>query len=148
MSLIRHVFGTTRPKDLFNSILTFERLATRPIVHIIYWLGLGLLFIIACAVLGVAYNTLVREALPMSIFLAIVVLAIGWISVVIGVMVWRAFCEFFMAVFSIAEDLHAIRAYQERYLNETAPQDAASAPIITPPPPNDDPFFNQRVSGE
>lgn len=145
MSLIRNVFGTTRPKDLFNSILTFDRLATRPIVHIIYWLGLALMTLMAFAVAGIAFSTAIREAMPWGILLAIGVLAIGWLSVLIGVLIWRAFCEFFMAVLSIAEDLHAIREYQERYLNETAPQDnSASTQTASPPKIDEDPFFSQR----
>ena len=62
---------------LIWDLLTFERLMTNTVVHLIYWAGL--------AIVGV----LVMGAL---------------------LLLWRSFCEFYVAIFKISEDLSALRA--------------------------------------
>lgn len=133
--IIREVFGTTRPKDIWSSILTFDRLVTRPVVHIIYWCGLGLLFIAAMGVLGIAVGNAWSDMTVKGVLLSIPVLVVGWIAVLIGILVWRSCCEFYLAVMSIAEDLRVLRQYQEK-LTPGPVQETAPAPVRQPAPPS------------
>ncbi|ESQ91470.1 hypothetical protein ABAC460_05665 [Asticcacaulis sp. AC460] len=171
--VIRQVFGSTRPRDIWLDLFTFNRLLSKPIVHIIYWCGLGLLLISACGVLGVAIGQAIKDGSVMGWVLSLPVLIIGWLSILICIMLWRAACEFFLAVLSIAEDLSALRAYQEKLEQpntQAAPQpqpqpraeaeaeydvqtEQAAAPASTPgqaPTVDDernileDPFFRPR----
>ncbi|EGF91427.1 hypothetical protein ABI_28430 [Asticcacaulis biprosthecium C19] len=139
--VIRQVFGSTRPRDIWLDLFTFNRLLSKPIVHIIYWCGLGLLLISACGVLGVAIGQAWKDGTVMGWILALPLLIIGWLSVLICIMLWRAACEFFLAVLSIAEDLSALRAYQEKLEQpkaqaapQPAPQPRAQAEYDVPLP--------------
>jgi hypothetical protein len=118
--IIRQAFGSTRPSDITRTLLTFDRLTARPIVHIVYWLGLGLFFIAAMGFLGVAVGSAIKDSTVWGALLAFGVLIVSWLMVLIGVMLWRAFCEFYMAVLSIADDLRVLRQYQEKL--EVGPQ--------------------------
>lgn len=128
--IIRQAFGNTRPKDVFLNLLTFDRMVTRPIVHIVYWIGLGLLVIGAFAVAGTAIGEGIKEGVQ-GWLLATGFLIVGWLMVLIGVLLWRSMCEFYMAVLSIAEDLRYLRQFQEKLPVEPAPASVVSAP---PPP--------------
>jgi hypothetical protein len=37
------------------------------------------------------------------------VLGIGMLGVFVAVLLWRAFCEFYVTIFKISEDLHVLR---------------------------------------
>lgn len=132
MSIIRQAFGSTRPSDITRTLLTFDRLTARPIVHIVYWLGLGLLFIAAMGFLGVAVGSVIKDPSVWSMLLSFGILVISWLMVMIGVMLWRAFCEFYMAVLSIADDLRVLRQYQEKL--EPAPASRPQSQYIAPEP--------------
>ncbi len=154
--IIRQAFGTSRPKDVFFNLLTFDRMVTRPIVHIIYWIGLGLFFIAAMAVAGTAIGEGIKEGPPWGWILAAPLLVVGWLMVLIGMLLWRGMCEFYMAVLSIAEDLRFLRQFQEKLPAEpvaapVAPQTMeASASVVSQPvagEPSDiteTPFFQPR----
>ncbi|HTM79742.1 DUF4282 domain-containing protein [Asticcacaulis sp.] len=138
--IIRQVFGTTRPKEIWGDLLTFERLVTKPIVHIIYWVGLGLFTIAAFGVLGISIGTAIKEGMPWGVLLALPFFIVGLLSIMVGILLWRGFCEFYLAVMSIADDLRTLRQYQEKLVQPgafgsapVAPQ-GASAPIDTPAP--------------
>lgn len=126
--IIRQAFGNTRPKDVFLNLLTFDRMVTRPIVHIVYWIGLGLLVIGAFAVAGTAIGEGIKEGVQ-GWLLATGFLIVGWLMVLIGVLLWRSMCEFYMAVLSIAEDLRYLRQFQEKLPVEPAPATVVSAPV-------------------
>lgn len=164
--IIRQVFGTTRPKEIWGDLLTFERLVTKPIVHIVYWVGLGLLIIAAFAVAGITVGTVIKEGLPWGVLLALPFFIVGMLSILVGVLLWRGFCEFYLAVMSIADDLRHLRQYQEKLVQpvpqaqSAAPQDGpvpeaaadtppvgdAPAPTVNDPEKNllEDPFFRPR----
>lgn len=129
-NIIRQAFGTTRPKDIFSTMLTFDRMTTRPIIHIVYWVGLGLLFIAAMGVAGVSVGSIIKDHSVMGILLSFPVLIVGLLMVLIGVLLWRAFCEFYMAVLSIADDLRILRQYKERL--EPAVPPAQPQPMAQP----------------
>jgi len=119
--MIRQVFGTTRPKDIWSSLLTFDQLVTRPMVHIVYWAGLGLLVIFGCAWLGIMIGSGLKDATLMGWLLSFGVGVIGLLFLVIAMLAWRSACEFYMAVMSIAEDLRHLRQYQEKLEQPMAP---------------------------
>lgn len=112
--IIRQVFGTTRPGDIFGDILTFDRMPVRPVIHIVYWAGLGLFFITGLGMAGVSIGSALHDRDMMAWFLAFGVTIAGWLGLLIGVLAWRAFCQFFMAIMNIADDLRYLRQFQER----------------------------------
>jgi len=145
--IIRQAFGTSRPKDVFLNLLTFERMVTRPIVHIVYWIGLGLLVIAAMAVAGTAVGEGIKEGPPWGWILAAPILIVGWLMVLIGVLLWRSMCEFYLAVLSIAEDLRFLRQFQEKLPVAEAPESAPAQPApqsTASPDVTETPFFQPR----
>src|SRR5215472_13338362 len=95
------------------SILTFERLVTGPVIHWVYWAGLGVIIIAAFSVVGASIGVAVREGSWAALLLAIPVLVGGLLAVGAAGLVWRAMCEFYVAVFRIGDDLAALRRAQE-----------------------------------
>jgi len=158
--IIRQAFGTSRPKDVFLNLLTFDRMVTRPVVHIVYWIGLGLLVIGAFAVAGVSVGEGIKAGSLWGWMLSVPLLIVGWLGILIGVLLWRSGCEFYLAVLSIAEDLRYLRQFQEKLPSEAAPAPApvaptapqtvdVAAPVVTQPvaEPGDiteTPFFQPR----
>lgn len=157
--IIRQAFGSSRPKDVFLNLLTFDRMVTRPVVHIVYWIGLGLLVIAACAIAGTAAGEGIKEGSLWGWLLAAPILIVGWLLILIGVLLWRSLCEFYLAVLSIAEDLRYLRQFQEKLPADAAPArtmatqtfEAAvpASPVVTQPVTESDditetPFFQPR----
>lgn len=95
---------------LLWDILTFEKLLTAPVIHLIYWAGLGVLALMAFSAIGAAIGVALREASIFGKLLAIPVLVAGLLVCAAGVLLWRSFCEFYVAVFRISDDLRAMRA--------------------------------------
>lgn len=89
-------------------LLTFERLVTGSVVHLVYWAGLGIIGVMAFGVLGASVGVAIREG-GWGILLAVGVLGVGMLGVFIAVLLWRAFCEFYVTIFKISEDLHVLR---------------------------------------
>jgi hypothetical protein len=105
--------AATRPEgrgNLLWDILTFDRLMTGPMVHLVYWCGLGLIALFGFAVVGAAVGVAIRSGSLEGILLAIPVLVAGLLMLGALVLLWRGACEFYMAIMRIAEDLRAIRA--------------------------------------
>jgi hypothetical protein len=135
--IIRQVFGTTRPRDIFGDMLTFDRMPVRPVIHIVYWAGLGLFVIAGFGMAGVSVGSALHDRDMMAWLLAIGVTVVGWLALLIGVLAWRAFCQFFMAIMNIADDLRYLRQFQERLspdpTSAPAPQPMAQ-PVVQPVP--------------
>ena len=110
-------------------LLTFDRLLTGPVVHLIYWSGLGLVLMISFGVIGAFVGFLMRGDTPVEKLLALPVLVAGLLVVAAVILTWRAFCEFYVAIFRISDDLAALRRAAEE---ATAPR--APPPIQQPPP--------------
>jgi hypothetical protein len=100
--------------SLFWDMLTFERLMTGPVIHLIYWCGLGLIALIGFGVIGAAVGIAIRGGTVEGTVLAIPVLVAGCLMIGALVLLWRGACEFYMAVFGIADDLRALRLAAER----------------------------------
>ncbi len=94
---------------LLWDLLTFERLLTNQVIHLIYWAGLGVIALIGFGFIGTAVGVALREELLMGLLLATGVLVGGLLIVAALVLLWRSFCELYVALFRLSEDLHAIR---------------------------------------
>ena len=110
-------------------LLTFDRLLTGPVVHLIYWSGLGLMLMASFGVIGAFVGFLMRGDTVVEKLLALPVLVAGLLVVGALTLTWRAFCEFYVAIFRISDDLAALRRAAEE---ATAPR---SAPPPQQPPP-------------
>jgi hypothetical protein len=156
---IRQVFGTTRPRDIWLNLFTFDQMLTRPIIHIVYWCGLGLLFIFALGWLGIMVGTGIKDASVMGWLLSFGLTVIGFLGLLIAVLAWRSVCEFYMAVMNIADDLRYLRQFQEKLTPQTfaaqmppaepavESETAAAAPEPTVKGKDnilEDPFFRPR----
>lgn len=100
---------STSLKSLIWDMLTFEKLLTREVVHLIYWAGLGLLVLMAFAIVGGAVGLALRDGTIAGLLIALPVLVGGFLVVGALILLWRAACEFYLAVFRISDDLHAMR---------------------------------------
>lgn len=125
-------FQKTSPGELFWDLLTFDRLLTGPVIHLIYWAGLALIVLGGFSVVGGAVGVAMREDGLMKFFLAIPVMVAGFLVLAAGALLWRSFCEFYVAVFRIAEDLRAMRSTVERGGLAGAPPPAAPQPRDPP----------------
>ena len=110
---------------LFWDLLTFDRLVTGPVIHLIYWAGLGVVALFAFSVVGAAVGLALKEPGLQSLLLAFPVLIAGLLVAAAMVLLWRAFCEFYVAIFRISEDLRALR--------QASDADHAVAAVTRPP---------------
>ena len=90
-------------------VLTFERMITGPVIHLVYWAGLGVIMVGAFSVVGAAVGVWFREGSWGAFLLALPVLVVGLLIVGVAGLLWRAFCEFYVAIFRIGDDLAALR---------------------------------------
>jgi hypothetical protein len=105
---------------LLWDLLTFERLMTNAVIHLVYWAGLGVILLVGFGSLGAAVGVAIRDPLPWGILLAIPVLIAGLLVTGVLVLLWRSFCEFYVAIFRISEDLAVLRADIEAERKRTA----------------------------
>ena len=114
MAAMDPVNPAIRPSDRSGvlALLTFDRLITGPIIHMVYWAGLAIIAIAAFSIVGASVGVAWREG-GWAILLAIPVLVFGLLGVFAAALVWRAFCEFYVAVFRIGDDLAALRRAAE-----------------------------------
>ncbi|HEY0052527.1 MAG TPA: DUF4282 domain-containing protein [Caulobacteraceae bacterium] len=122
-------FQRTSPGELFMSLLTFDKLMTGPLIHLIYWAGLALIVLGGFSVVGGAVGVATREPGIMKIFLALAVGIGGLLFLTAGALIWRSFCEVYVSIFRMGEDLHAIRgAFERGGAAPAEPQAPAPAP--------------------
>lgn len=98
---------------LLWDLLTFERLMTNAVIHLVYWSGLGMILLAAFGAIGAAVGVAIRDPLPWGVLLAIPVLVGGLLVTAILVLLWRSFCEFYVTIFKISEDLTVLRKDME-----------------------------------
>ncbi|SRR5258706_9467751 len=94
-------------------LLTFDKMITGPVIHLVYWAGLGVVVLIAFSVVGAAIGVALREGSALAILAAIPVLVGGLLIVAVLGLLWRAFCEFYVTIFRIGDDLSALRRAAE-----------------------------------
>ena len=115
---------------IFWDLLTFERLMTNQVIHLIYWAGLGVIALLAFGTVGAAVGVALREENWFGILLAVPVLVAGLLVVAGLVLLWRSFCELYVALFRLSDDLHALRQAADADQLEPAPrQPAARGPL-------------------
>lgn len=106
-----------RPKGvgaaLIWDLLTFEKLMTNTVVHLIYWAGLGVVAVGVFGFIGAAVGVAIRDPFPLGVLMAVPVAVIGLLVMGALLLLWRSFCEFYVAIFKISEDLSALRADME-----------------------------------
>ena len=119
---------------VFWDLLTFDRLLTGPVVHLIYWSGLGIVLLISFGVIGAFAGFLMRGDTVVEKLLALPVLVAGLLVVAALTLMWRAFCEFYVAIFRISDDLAALRQAAEAATSRPAPAPAAAQQQQPPPP--------------
>jgi uncharacterized membrane protein (DUF485 family) len=100
------------PAELFVDLLTFDRRLAVPVIHLVYWAGLGLIALVAFAIVGMSVGVALKDGLR-GILLAVPILVAGFLMVGAMTLIWRSFCEFYVAVFRISDDLAAMRAAAE-----------------------------------
>ena len=103
---------TTRTGRLWE-MLAFDRMITGPVIHLVYWAGLGVIVIAAFSVIGAAIGVALREGSWAAVLLAIPVLVGGLLAVGAMALIWRAVCEFYVTIFRISDDLAALRRAAE-----------------------------------
>jgi len=107
--------GARRPRrGGLSSVLTFEHMITGPVIHLVYWCGLGVIVIAAFGVVGASVGIAIREQSWETWLLAIPALVGGLLIVLAGGLIWRAVCEFFVVIFRIGDDLAALRRVAEQ----------------------------------
>lgn len=120
---------TRRSGGLLWDFLTFDRMLTGQVIHLVYWAGLGVIALIIFSVVGASVGLALGDGWQ-GLVLALPVLVAGLLVSGGLVLLWRSFCEFYLAIFRISEDLSAMRAAQE---SGAAPSQPAAPPQPTPP---------------
>jgi hypothetical protein len=108
--------GRSSTTSLVWDVLTFERMQTGPVVHLIYWAGLGIVALFGFSALGAGVGFAIRGITARdwtSLLIGIPVVVGGLLIVAALALIWRGTCEFYIAVFRIAEDLRALRRSDE-----------------------------------
>lgn len=94
---------------LLWDLLTFDRLMTGPVIHLIYWAGLGVILIGIFGAIGAAVGVALQDTNIIGKLLALPVAIAGVLVGLALSLLWRSFCEFYVAIFRIADDLRALR---------------------------------------
>ena len=102
-------------------LLTFEHLMTNQVIHVIYWAGMALIALGAFGTIGAAVGLAIRDPFPFGLLLAVPVVVGGLLVMAALVLLWRSFCEFYVAVFRISEDLSVLRETVEAERKRTTP---------------------------
>ena len=108
------------PREVFFDLLTFDRRIAVPVMHLVYWAGLGLIALFGFGVIGAALGVSLREGLQ-GLLIARPTLVAGFLIVGALVLIWRSFCEFYITIFKISEDLSVLREAAERDVGTRAP---------------------------
>lgn len=94
---------------LLWDLLTFERLLTNAVIHLVYWAGLGVILLATFGSLGAAVGVAIRDPFPFGLLLAIPVAVGGLLVAGVLALLWRSFCEFYVTIFKISDDLNVLR---------------------------------------
>ena len=111
--------GRRRFRDrIFLNVLTFDSLITGPVIHLLYWAGLGVIAVMGFGVIGTSIGIAWRETDIIGKLLSLPVFVLGVAVIIAMLLIWRAFCEFYVAIFRIADDLRALRLATEAEVNQ------------------------------
>jgi len=125
-----------------GTFLTFDRMVAGQVILLIYWSGLGIIALIGFSVIGAGVGLAMREDGLSGWLLGGPLLVAGILVVIALTLLWRAICEFYIAVFRISDDLRALRRNDDALFAARAEQRATpqamqpSVPSPTQPPLN------------
>lgn len=111
---------------LLWDLLTFDRLISGPLIHFIYWAGLGVIILGGFGAIGAAVGVALGDSDLVGKLLALPVTVAGLLVCFILALLWRSFCEFYVVIFRIADDLRALRQVSDPdhvLQRQTPPQD-------------------------
>ncbi|MGZ8363715.1 MAG: DUF4282 domain-containing protein [Caulobacteraceae bacterium] len=100
---------TGRSQFSLRDWLSLEHLMTGSIIHLVYWAGLGIVLLGGFGVVGGAVGVALKEGEIMGWLLALPTMVAGLLVVAAMALIWRSFCEFYVVVFKIGEDLRVMR---------------------------------------
>ena len=105
-------------------LLTFDRLIAGQIIHLVYWAGLGVIALFGFFAIGASAGLALHSGL--TGWLLAIPAIIGGLLVMFALgLIWRAACEFYVAVSRISDDLHALRMNDEAAAAQRAGRDQA-----------------------
>src|SRR3569623_346883 len=132
MSVTGRRSGSSSRQGFLWDMLTLEQLVTGKVVHLVYWVGLGLVLLVGFSFVGSAFGLALRGGEWDAWLLAFGVLGAGIAIMCVLALLWRACCEFYIVVFRISEDLHALRLTAQaaaRVSPEALARQAARRPL-------------------
>ena len=94
-------------------LLTLEKLMTGSVVHLVYWCGLGIISLGGFGAIGAAVGVALREGSWQGPLLAIPTLVAGLLVMAVMAMLWRSFCELYVVIMRIGDDLNVLRRAAE-----------------------------------
>jgi len=94
-------------------LLTLEKLMTTSIAHLVYWMGLGIVALGGFAAVGGAVGLAMKEGDIQGWLLALPVFVAGLLVVGALAILWRSFCELYVVIIRIGDDLNALRRAAE-----------------------------------
>lgn len=110
---------------------------TGPMTHLIYWGGLAVIALVSFGVVGGAVGVLIRGGSIQTLLLSLPLMVGGLAMCGVLAVLWRGLCEFYLAIFRIADNLGALRVLIERETAEaamqtdrTAVQPAPQTPVV------------------
>jgi len=108
-------------------LLTLERLMTSSIAHLVYWMGLGIIALGGFAAIGATVGVALREGDIQGWLLAFPVFITGLLVIGALAILWRSFCELYVVVIRIGDDLNALRRAAE--VQGVIPREEPPAPV-------------------
>jgi hypothetical protein len=100
-------------RSVLWDVLTLEKTMTGSIAHLVYWAGLGVIALVGFSVVGASIGVALREGDILGWLLAAPVFVTGLLIVGGLALIWRSFCEFYVVVLRIGDDLSALRKTAE-----------------------------------
>jgi hypothetical protein len=94
-------------------LLTLEQLMTTSIAHLVYWMGLGVVALGGFAAVGGAVGLAMKEGDVQGWLLALPVFVAGVLVIGALAILWRSFCELYVVLIRIGDDLSALRRAAE-----------------------------------
>ncbi len=109
----RKAAGAGHTRSTLWDLLTLERLMTGSLVHLVYWFGLGIIALGGFGAVGASVGVALREGAVMGWLAAIPVAVAGLLVVAALAILWRSFCELYVVIIQIGEDLTVLRQSAE-----------------------------------
>ncbi len=129
----RSAKATAPPNSVLWNLLTLQGVMTGSLVHLVYWFGLGVVALGGFGAVGGAVGVALREGFPMGILLGIGFAGAGLLVTAALAIVWRSFCELYVVLIQLGEDIRALRVAADKGLIQVRVIPAAEAAAEAPP---------------